>query len=62
MIGYVFYTQLLTDKIMRTLRYLKQTALDYDMPLNTVKRISEEQPSIEFYDALEQELINRRNR
>jgi hypothetical protein len=47
---------------MRTLRYLKQTALDYDMPLNTVKRISEEQPSIEFYDALEQELINRRNR
>lgn len=42
-----------------SLNMLKQTALDYDMPLNEVKRIYNN--SSEFYNALEQYLIDRNN-
>lgn len=44
------------------LNFLKQTANDYDIPLNEVKRISEKYSGLEFYNALEQYLIDRRNR
>ena len=43
-----------------SLNFLKQTASDYDIPLNEVKRIRENNSRLDFYNALEQYLINRR--
>ena len=42
-----------------SLNFLKQTASDYDIPLNEVKRIRENNSRLDFYNALEQYLINR---
>jgi hypothetical protein len=44
-----------------SLNFLKQTALDYDLPLNEVKRVYEKYKGLEFYNALEQLLLDRRN-
>ena len=44
-----------------SLNFLKQTASDYDMPLNEVKRINEKYSGLDFYNALEQYLVDRRN-
>lgn len=47
---------------MRTsLEFLKQTALNYDLPLTEVKRAYEKYRGVEFYKALEQLLADRRN-
>jgi hypothetical protein len=44
-----------------SLGFLKQTASDYDLPLNEVKRVYEKYRGAGFYKALEQLLIDRRN-
>ena len=45
----------------RSLNFLKQTAIDYEIPLSIVKRISDEQPTALFYYALEEEVKNRQH-
>ena len=44
-----------------SLAFLKQTASDYDLPLTEVKRTYEKYKGLEFYKALEQLLVDRRN-
>lgn len=44
-----------------SIEFLKQTALDYDLPLTEVKRAYEKYKGAEFYKALEQLLVDRRN-
>ena len=46
----------------RSLELLKETAEAYDIPLDFVKRMNEKYIDEEFYNALDQELINRRSR
>ena len=46
----------------RTLELLKETAEAYDMPLDFIEKVNEEHEDEEFYNALDQELINRRTR
>jgi hypothetical protein len=48
--------------MIRSLKVLKETAEAYDIPLNCVKRINKKYLDEEFYNALDQELINRRTR
>lgn len=39
---------------------IKQTAFDYDLPVHTVQKIAAQYPGAGFYEALEEELIIRR--
>jgi hypothetical protein len=45
---------------MKTLNFLKQTALDYDISLNEVKKVYEQFRGLDFYSALEQILLDRK--
>jgi hypothetical protein len=45
-----------------SLGFFKQTASDYDLPINEVKRVYEKYRGVEFYKALEQLLVDRRSR
>ena len=42
-------------RFYQNLDFLKQTALDYDLPLRKVKRIYENHGGLDFYEALEKE-------
>jgi hypothetical protein len=48
--------------MIRSLGVLKETAEAYDIPLSCVKRINKKYLDEEFYNTLDQELINRKTR
>ena len=43
-------------------KFLIQTALDYDMPINEVERIYKNNKGSKFYEALELYILNRSER